>query len=323
MTDILSPVPKLSFLDNNGRPAVGYKLFTYAAGTSTKIATYTDSSGMTPNTNPVVLDFRGEANVWIPPNVSYKYVFAAPNDTDPPGAPIWTVNNVVSSQLITLYGGVDTGSTNAYILSFTANFSAYADGIVIYWVPSNTNTGASTINVNGLGPVAIINQNGTALVAGELVANSTAVIMYKGGSFQLISSGTFVPTRRTEANTGDVTVLSSQTAILTINIGPVAEGQLFLVTAICGMTKGGTDGTSRIDFVKTSGTGTIDFTGLALLLPSMNEFGIGSSTTWNAVCTIIGRATVSGTYVLGLSGVSLGSDSTVLTSAASLTVVTL
>jgi hypothetical protein len=95
----------------------------------------------------------------------------------------------VSSQLITLYGGVDTGSVNAYIITFTANFTAYTDGIVIYWIPSNANTAASTINVNGLGAISIINQNGSALSAGQLVANQVAVIMYKAGSFQLISSG--------------------------------------------------------------------------------------------------------------------------------------
>src|SRR5262249_28757836 len=54
---------------------------------------------------------------------------------------------------------------------------------------SNTNTTASTINVNGLGPVAIVNQNGTALTSNQVIANQVAVIMYKGGSFLLLSSG--------------------------------------------------------------------------------------------------------------------------------------
>ena len=202
MTDVLSPSPKRQFFDNNGRPLVGGKLFTYEAGSSTKLATYTDSAGLTPNENPIVLDYRGEANVWIPPNVAYKYVLAPANDTDPPTSPIWSVDDIVSSQLITLYGGVDTGVANAYVLTFTANFTAYTDGIVIYWIPSSTNTTASTINVNGLGPISIVNQNGTALTSSQLVANQVATIMYKGGQFLLISSGiapsvvtgSFVPT---------------------------------------------------------------------------------------------------------------------------------
>jgi hypothetical protein len=188
VTNVLTPNAKQQFLDNNGKPAAGYKLFSYAAGTATKLATKQSSAGAD-NANPTILDFRGEANVWIPPNVAYKFVFAPPTDTDPPTHAIWTVDQVVSSQLVTLYGGVDTGGANAYILNFVSNFTAYQDGIVIYWVPANANTGASTINVNGLGPVNIINQNGSVLSAGQLIANQVAVIMYKGTGFQLLSSG--------------------------------------------------------------------------------------------------------------------------------------
>lgn len=202
MTDVLTPSPKQQFFDNNGRPLVSGRLFTYQAGTTTKLTTYTSSTGLSSNTNPIILDYRGEANVWIPPNVAYKYVLAPANDTDPPTNPIWTVDNLVSSQLITLYGGIDTGVVNAYVLNFTANFTAYQDGIVIYWIPANTNTGASTLNVNGLGLVSIRNQDGTSLTSSQLVAGQIATIMYISGQFTLISSGiapsvvsgSFVPT---------------------------------------------------------------------------------------------------------------------------------
>lgn len=147
MTDVLSPNVKQQFFDNNGAPANQYRVFTYQAGTTTKLATYTDSTGGTPNSNPITLNARGECNLWIPPNVAYKYVYTYPGSDDPPTNPIWSVDNIVSSQLVTLYGGVDTGTANAYILTFTANFTAYTDGIIIYWLPSNNNTGASTLNV--------------------------------------------------------------------------------------------------------------------------------------------------------------------------------
>lgn len=195
MADVLSPVPRLKFWGNNGLPLAGGKLFTYSAGTTTKIATYTDSTGGTPNANPVILDYRGEANVWIPPNVAYKYVLAPSTDTDPPTNPIWTVDQLVSSQLVTLYGGVDSGTANAYVLTFTANFSAYADGIVIYWIPSNTNTSISTLNVNGLGIVNIQNANGTGLSAGQLQAGQPATVIYKGGVWVLMSPQVGVPVR--------------------------------------------------------------------------------------------------------------------------------
>lgn len=202
MTAVLSPLAKQQFFDNNGRPLVGGKLFTYIAGTTTKQPTFINSAGITQNANPVILNYRGEADLWVPPNVAFKYVLAPSSDTDPPTNPIWTVDNLVSSQLVTLYGGVDSGVVNAYVLTFTANFTAYTDGIVIYWVASNTNTLASTINVNGLGPVSITNQDGSALTANQIIAGQVITIMYKGGVFLLlssgiaasVSSGTFAPT---------------------------------------------------------------------------------------------------------------------------------
>src|SRR5262245_1011371 len=104
MSALLTANAKQQFFDNNGSPLVGGKLFTYSAGTTTKATTYVNAAGITPNSNPIVLDYRGECDLWVPPNVGYKYVLAPANDTDPPTRPIWTVDNIKSSQLITLYG---------------------------------------------------------------------------------------------------------------------------------------------------------------------------------------------------------------------------
>lgn len=89
----LSPLPIQKFFDNAGRPINGGLLFTYVAGTTTKIATARDQAG-TLNANPIVLDFRGEANVWLDQTLTYKFVLAPANDTDPPTAPIWSVDNI-------------------------------------------------------------------------------------------------------------------------------------------------------------------------------------------------------------------------------------
>lgn len=198
MTDILTPSPKQQFFDNNGNPAVGWKLFTYQAGTTTKLATHTDSTGLANNTNPIILDYRGEANIWIPANTPYKYVLAPPTDTDPPTHAVWTVDQVRSSQLLTLYGGVDTGTPNNYVLTFAANFTSYTDGIVIYWIPSNTNTGGSTLNVNGLGAIPLLTADGLTLGAGDIIQNQITGVLYRTGSFYLLSisiaTGSFVGT---------------------------------------------------------------------------------------------------------------------------------
>lgn len=94
-TGQVMPPPKFEAYDANGDPCNGCKLFAYAAGTTTKQDTYTSSALSVANTNPVVLDSAGRATVFISPTLSYKFVLAPASDTDPPAAPIWTVDNVV------------------------------------------------------------------------------------------------------------------------------------------------------------------------------------------------------------------------------------
>lgn len=76
----LSPPPKLQFFGTDGLPLVGGKLYTYAAGTTTPIATYTDNTQANLNTNPVILDSAGQASVWLTDSITYKYVLTDAND---------------------------------------------------------------------------------------------------------------------------------------------------------------------------------------------------------------------------------------------------
>lgn len=87
MTSNATP-PKLQFFDANGAPLVGGKLYTYAAGTTTPQASYTDYGGGTPNTNPVILDSRGEASVWLGTALYKMALYSATNVL------IWTVDNI-------------------------------------------------------------------------------------------------------------------------------------------------------------------------------------------------------------------------------------
>lgn len=64
------------FFDNNGIPLAGGLLYTYAAGTSTPLATYTTISGNVLNSNPIVLDSAGRvpSEIWITVGYGYKFV---------------------------------------------------------------------------------------------------------------------------------------------------------------------------------------------------------------------------------------------------------
>lgn len=56
--------PAQQWFDNNGKPLASGKIYTYAPGTTTPKATYSDAGLTTPNTNPIVLDSSGRAQVW-------------------------------------------------------------------------------------------------------------------------------------------------------------------------------------------------------------------------------------------------------------------
>ena len=94
----LAPTPRQLFLNpSNGAPASGFKIFTYMAGSTTKLATYTDSTGATANQNPIILDSLGECDLWLTPLTPYKLVFSPPTDTDPPTNAIWTRDQIMSA----------------------------------------------------------------------------------------------------------------------------------------------------------------------------------------------------------------------------------
>jgi hypothetical protein len=59
------PYAKLQLFDSNGDPCNGCLLSTFAAGTSTPLATYSESTLATPNANPVVMDSAGRATVFL------------------------------------------------------------------------------------------------------------------------------------------------------------------------------------------------------------------------------------------------------------------
>lgn len=99
MSVTLSPPPKLQFFDSYGNPLSGGLLYSYTAGTSTPLATYNDASGTTFNTNPVILDSRGEANVWLGSS-AYKFKLATATNVD-----IWTVDNITSVAALSAAAG--------------------------------------------------------------------------------------------------------------------------------------------------------------------------------------------------------------------------
>jgi hypothetical protein len=117
MTAYLSPAPKLQFFYADGTPLVGGLLYSYAAGTTTPLATYTTADGSSANTNPIVLDSRGEANVWLGNADAYKLTLKTPT-----GDTIWTVDNISSVEpLIDAFKVQLAAPSGASLIGFIAN----------------------------------------------------------------------------------------------------------------------------------------------------------------------------------------------------------
>jgi hypothetical protein len=81
--------PRFRALDSAGDPLAGGKLYTYSAGTTTALATYTNKTGLVSNANPVILNANGEADVWLTPGVDYKFVLKDSSDVVQ-----WTEDNI-------------------------------------------------------------------------------------------------------------------------------------------------------------------------------------------------------------------------------------
>lgn len=122
---VLTPTPVQQFFDNTGAPLVGGKLFTYLADTDTKTPTYTTAEGNVAHTNPIELDPRGEAEIWLNPAITYKFVLATATDSDPPQSPIWTVDNISAA----------AGAVPATFLTFADFIAAeIPQGTLAVWV---------------------------------------------------------------------------------------------------------------------------------------------------------------------------------------------
>lgn len=112
MSVLLLP-PIFQFFDNNGDPLANGFVYTYAAGTTTALATYTDSTGSIAAPNPIQLNAAGRPTsgsgaIWG--TGAYKFIvkdsnFAQVGDT---------LDNVIS------FAGLSAAS-NAYAETFSGN----------------------------------------------------------------------------------------------------------------------------------------------------------------------------------------------------------
>ena len=171
MSGTVAPIPVMTLLDSNGNPLVGGKLYSYAAGTSSPIATYDSSTLATPNANPVIADAAGRVEIWLSPGVSYK--FQCDNSLD---VTQWTVDNVESvpsaNVALDIVGTVGESVSMNDFLYLSAGDGGKTAG---YWYktdPANTYS-SSSAGVAGFAPAAISSgEEGSIRLQGRITSLS-------------------------------------------------------------------------------------------------------------------------------------------------------
>jgi microcystin-dependent protein len=84
--------------------------------------------------------------------------------------------------------GTEMGAANAYVVTLPKAPTSYFTGLQIKFIPTNSNTAASSVNVNELGVKTIVRQDGTALRAGDIPAGGRVTATYDGTNFVLDTS---------------------------------------------------------------------------------------------------------------------------------------
>lgn len=115
------------FLDANGNPLVGGKLYTYDAGTTTPQITYTTIVGNVPHTNPIMLDASGRiangGEIWLTDAINYKFILTTPTDVQ-----------------IATWDNISGNSSGIY-----AAFAASSGASLIGYLPAGTGAVATTV----------------------------------------------------------------------------------------------------------------------------------------------------------------------------------
>lgn len=181
-----------------------------------------------------------------------------------------------------LVTGTDTGSANTYVLTPTPALPSLDAGTFVAFVPTNGNTGASTLNISSQGSKALKSVAGADLINGEIVVGQPVLARYDGTDFRLIAT-----TKQ----------YVDQLAFAATLPGQVGKAGLFLYT----------DGTiaSWQDVLPARSTGTVK-----KALKSLGTAGTASATTewdWDG---FQGRQTKSGNYTIVLDDRSKWTDFT-------------
>ena len=291
--------PVIRFSDSNGKPLAFGTLQSYAAGTTTPLATFTDSTSGTLNPNPTVLDSTGSATVFLGPNV-YKLVLK-----NSAGVVQWTADNIAEGAFQSSYVKSFNGRTGA-VVPATGDYTC-AEVTGCPTLPTPPTLYNQTIQVSGSSEPQEVKLNFIPGISGS-VGNPTVTAGgsgYTGAPSVVFTGGSCVV-----EPTGSTTVSGSAvTALVLVTMG---SGCTSAPTAA--FSGGGGTGAAATVTVIPDGITCIDNPG-AGSTDCMFTFGSGSGgspisvtdvTASRSFSTVFTNTTTSAMYVSGWANTASG-----------------
>jgi hypothetical protein len=83
--------------------------------------------------------------------------------------------------------GIDAGSNDSYSITLSPAPSGYTQGMFVIFKANTANTGAASINVNGLGAKTIVKRVSTTLANGDIPSQAFCLLIYDGTNFILLN----------------------------------------------------------------------------------------------------------------------------------------
>lgn len=118
--------------------------------------------------------------------------------------------------------------TNTYTATLAPSITALTTNMVVTIKFTNANTAAATLNLNGTGAIAITKNGTTALVSGDITANSVHTLLYDGTRFIIADN---IPTAITAASTSDVNTGTDTTRFINSSLLAYDKTQARTITA--------------------------------------------------------------------------------------------
>jgi len=215
----LSPIGNgVSFLGLTGLPLSGGKLYSYQAGSSTPLATYTTISGTIANANPIILGTDGRApnEIWLTFGYNYKFILQ-----DSVGATIATYDDIYG--ILGTIPAVASVLPTGMILLWSGSIGSIPAGFLLC---DGTNSTPDLRNrfVVGAGSSYSVNQTGgsaDAIVVSH-THTATSVVTDPGHNHTVTitpisDSGTGSPSRMTDSGSTTTSTATTGITVATTN----------------------------------------------------------------------------------------------------------